>query len=60
MNDQKTLILRYAEIMLIESRIFREGNKIAQELIGEKRKIESELSLSPDEILKKARQMLSS
>lgn len=60
MNDQKTLILRYAEIMLIESRIVREGNKIAQELIDEKHKIESELSLSPDEILKKARQMLSS
>lgn len=60
MNDQKTLILRYAEIMLIESRLIREGEKMAQELIDDKRRIESELLLSPDEILKKARQMLSS
>ncbi len=60
MNDQKTLILRYAEIMLIESRLVRGGERITQELIDEKHKIESELSLSSDEILKKARQMLSS
>lgn len=59
MKKQETLILRYAQIVLMEVRLVKEGKKLEQELIDEKSTIESELSLGPDEILGKARQMLS-
>jgi hypothetical protein len=58
MKDQKTSILRYAEIVFQESRLVKAGGNLRHELIDEKRKIEHELSLDSNEIMNRAQQLL--